>query len=433
MKYQRDGPAVMLGESTSFFPAQLAACWRAKGMEVVLVTHRLDAARALADGTRVVRSCEYETRVTRGVTAGLINPVVSRLERLVPRYKQRFEQRTGVSADTELWLPHFANYVNAAWPTVRAALAQRPRFVFGHEVTTYGLPTALCSSVPRIIFPWGGDVFTYAESSPFHFALTSYCLRNVDLIVPSSTTAALHISERFNIPAAKVKAVSWGVDRNKFRRAEGEARRSVCAKWKIDPDATVVLNPRRFRPDWGAFVSLDAFLQIASENEQTHFILFGGRDTEKFTSQARDKIVEQGFGERFTILEGEASLDVCAELMSVSDIFMSLLGRGDMRSASVLQAAAAGAAPILSDNPEYREMERMGFQSLFVSPGNVQEVVDALRVYVNDPARARAVVANNDEYLAAHEDYEVQMDRMLGLIEDVCARYFLTTKTRRHE
>ena len=433
MKYQPDGPAVMLGESSSFFPRQLAACWRSKGMEVLLVTHGTDPITQLPDGTRVVHSGDYETRFTRAVTGGLINPVISRLERLVPRFRQRFERNTGVSADTELRLQHFASYVNAAWPSVRAALAQRPRFVFGHEVTTYGLPTALCRGIPRIIFPWGGDVFTYAESSPFHFALTSFCLKEVDLIVPSSTMAARHISERFKISPEKVTAVSWGVDIEKFRRVEGEQRRIVRAKWNIKTEATVVLNPRRFRPDWGAFVSLDAFLQIASENSETHFILFGGHNTETFTKQARNTVAEKGFSDRFTILEGEASLDVCAELMSVSDVMVSLLGRGDMRSASVLQAAAAGAAPIISDNPEYREMERLGFKALFVTPGSVEDVVNALRICLNDAQRLREFVVQNDEYLAKHEDYSRQMDKMLNLINNVCERYAtkVSTKSRR--
>ena len=422
MKYHADGPAVMLGESTSFFPAQLATYWTSKGIEVVLVTNRPDAAEALPNGTPIVRSREYQTRSTRAVSGGVLHPVLRHAERLVPLFKKRFTRLTGVSADTELWLPNFAEFVIAAWPAVRAVRAQRPRFVFGHEVTTYGLPTALCRGVPRVLFPWGGDVFTYAESSPFHFALTQYCLRAVDLIVPSSTTAARHICERFKVSPDKVNAISWGVDRKKFKRAEGERRKLICAKWKIDPNATIVLNPRRFRPDWGAFVSLDAFLQIASENSATHFILFGGQDTEKFTVQARMRIDEKDLSSRFTVLEGETSLDVCAELMSISDVFVSLLGRGDMRSASVLQAAAAGAAPIVSDNVEYREMERLGFRALFVNPESIEQVVDALRTYLKDPLKTREVAAHNDRYLAQHEDYATQMDQMLQLIENLCTR-----------
>src|SRR5437773_12385820 len=118
MKYQSEGPAVMLGESTSLFPAQLAAFWRSKGIEVVLVTHRRDALPALSDGTRIVRSCEHETRLTRTVARWLMNPVLHGLERMVPRFKRRFTRMTGVSGKTELWLSSLAEYVTAAWPTI---------------------------------------------------------------------------------------------------------------------------------------------------------------------------------------------------------------------------------------------------------------------------------------------------------------------------
>jgi glycosyltransferase involved in cell wall biosynthesis len=423
MKYRSDGPAVMLGEPTSLFPAQLAAYWRSKGMEVVLVTHRRDPVPTLPDGTRVVRSWDHETRLTRMLTRRLINPVLYRMERLVPRFKQRFTRITGVSADTELWLPYFASFVAAAWSTTRAAQAQHPRFVFGHEVTTYGLPTALCRGVPRIIFPWGGDVFTYAESSPFHFALTKFCLRSVDLIVPSSKTAASHICERFGVSSAKVHHLSWGVDRQMFKKADPQKRKDVCAKWGIDHNATVVLNPRRFRPDWGAFVALEAFMQLASENSMTHFIMFGGKDTEEFTMQAQMRLEEKGLTSRFRILQGDAPIAVCAELMSVSNLFVSLLGRGDMRSASVLQAAVSGGVPVISDTPEYREMERLGFAGLFVRPDTVEDVLGALRFCLENPEAASEMVARNEVYIAKYEDYQKQMEKLLCLIDDVCADY----------
>jgi glycosyltransferase involved in cell wall biosynthesis len=392
-------------------------------MEVVLVTHRRDAPPTLPDGTRIVRSSEYETPWTRRVTRRLLNPILHRLERTVPRFKQRFTRITGVSADTELWLPYFADFVTTAWPAMRAAKAQRPRFVFGHEVTTYGLATALCFGVPRIIFPWGGDVMTYCESSPFHFAMTKFALRHVDLIIPTSTTAARHICQRFGVAPEKVRAVSWGVDGNIFKRADAEQRKVICSRWNIDPRATTILNPRRFRPVWGAFVALEAFIRVATENPLTHFILFGGKGTEEFTREARTRLEETGLSSRFTVLEGDAPLDVCAELMSVSDVFVSLLARGDMRSLSVLQAAASGGVPVVSHNPEFREMEKLGFRALFVRPESVEDLVLALRLYLLNPEKAKETAAANQRYLAEHEDYDKQMDKLLNLIDGVCASY----------
>lgn len=423
MKFCADGPAVMLCDYTSIFPAQLATYWRSKGMEVVLVTDHKDAPPSLPDGTRIVRGCEYETPLNRTVARRLMAPIVYRLENRVPRFKKKFTQATGASTETQLWMPNFASFLTGAWPLSRAALAQRPRFVFGHEAISYGPATALCRGVPRIIFPWGGDVYAYAEASPYHFAMTKYSLRAVDLIVPSSTIGARHIRERFGVPAEKVQAVSWGVDRRLFHRADNSTRDSLCAKWGIDPAAKVFLNARRFRPIWGAFLALDAFMRLAAEQPATHFILLGGLHTEEFTREARARLEAAGMLSRFTLLEGDAPLETCAELMSISDVFVSLMGLGDMRSVSVLQATAAGGIPVISDVPEYREMERVGFAALFVKPDDAEDVLAALRFCMNNASEVNAMRARNNDYIVEHEDYTKQMDKMLDLIDKVCKRY----------
>jgi glycosyltransferase involved in cell wall biosynthesis len=423
MRYSANGPAVMLCDSTSIFPAALASYWRAKGLEVLLVTQDSNAPDALADGTRILRSCDYENSLTRTVKRRLMAPVLYRLEGTVPRFKSRFSRITGVSADSELFMPEFAGNVAGAWTVAKAALAQRPRFVMGHEVTSYGLATALCRGVPRVVFPWGGDVFTYAESSPYHLALCQFLLRKIDLVVPSSTTAARHIVERFRVSPKAVKAVSWGVDRELFKPADNEQRRAICRKWSIDPSATVFLNARRFRPAWGGFVALDAFIKLASEEPSAHFVFFGGLGTEDFTRQAKQKLESEGLLSRFTLLEGETPLETCAELMSISDLFVSLLGRGDMRSVSVLQATASGAVPVISDAEEYREMARSGFSAFFVQPDSVDDVLDALRHFIQNRPAAREMVERNLIYIEQNEDYDTQMNEMLRLIDEVCSSY----------
>ncbi|MDT7604824.1 MAG: hypothetical protein QOF61_2821, partial [Acidobacteriota bacterium] len=169
--------------------------------------------------------------------------------------------------------------------------------------------------------------------------------------------------------------------------------------------------------------ALEAFIQLASEHPATHFILLGGYATEEFTRQAKARLEGEGLLSRFTLLEGHTSLEVCAELMSISDVFASLLGRGDMRSTSILQATAAGGVPIISDLPEYREMERLGFAGLFVRPGSVEDVLGALRFVIQNPASASEMVARNEIYIAEHEDHLKQMDKLLSLIDATCADY----------
>lgn len=415
------GPAVMLGNADSIFPRHLASYWRSLGMDVVIVTWNQGQSETLPDGTRIIRSCEFQTPGTHRWSRQMFN-VFQSIERLiVPLFRHRYRKKTGRLG--EPWVPYLIPFLREAFPVVRAVRSLKPQFVFGHEVSTYGIPTAFCKGVPKILFPWGGDIFLSAETSPFFYYLIKFSLQRADLIIPSSTTGAHHICERFNIPASKVRAVSWGVDRELFKKADERRREAICLKWGIDPRSRIILNSRRFHPMWGCFMALDAFTRLANEIPAIHFIMLGGVRTEPHMQQARVEITKAGLSSRFSFIEGDVPLNIVAELMSISNIFVSLLGRGDMRSGSVLQATAAGGIPVISDLPEYREMGRLGFSGFFVNPEKAEDVLKALLFCLQHPEKMREIRIQNDDYIAKYEDNKKQMDELLRMIEEVCLKY----------
>ncbi|MGH7199789.1 MAG: glycosyltransferase family 4 protein, partial [Planctomycetaceae bacterium] len=314
------------------------------------------------------------------------------------------------------WVDHFWD----AFAIARAVRALRPRFVFAQEASSYGFAAALCRRVPRIVFPWGGDVFNYAESSPFVGGMTRFALRRADLIVPSSTTAARHIARRFGVPAEKIQAVSWGVDRSLFRPADERTRAEICREYGIDPRSILVMNVRRFRPFWGSRQAMEAFRQ-AAHDARFHFLLLGGSGSEAEIEQARRELSAAGLDGRFTFLEGDRPLTKVARAMSIADVFVSLVGRGDMRSSSVLQGAAAGGVPVLLESEEYRAMVREGFAALFVPPDDPSALCEVLRELADGPGRRERIVQQNQQYLSEHEDSDRQMTRLLEAIEAVCA------------
>lgn len=419
--YDPSGPAVLLGTASSLFPLHLARHWRSLGMEVALVARDARRSEVLSDGTRLVSHRDF-SGVSDLFAKGL-SPLLHQAEKFfVYMHKSEYRRRTG-RHEPDPWEPYFVNHVLSAFSVARAARSMRPRYVFGHEVGAYGFATALCRGIPKILFPWGADVFLSAETSPLFYKLIKYSLNSADLIVPSSFTAASHICNRFEICSDKVRALSWGVDRKLFRRASFEERQRLCSRWNIDPSAMIFLNPRRFRPAWGCFVALEAFIQIALEYSNTHFVMFGGLGTEEYIGQARKKICEMGLSPRFTLLDGETSLVTCAEFMSVSDVFVSLLGLGDMRSWSVTQATASGGIPIVSDTPEYREMVKQGFSAVLVNQESVKDVYEALSFLMQHPVDVLHMRAKNNKYICDYEDYDKQMFLMLDLINEVCSRY----------
>lgn len=419
--YDPGGPAVLLADSGSLFPKELAMEWQRRGLKVSLVTSTPQASAELIPGVPIVDSRSFRRPYLRAFRA--VNPLLRYLERKVPEWnREHYRSKTG-RIEPEPWEWYWVDHFWDAFSRARAALALRPRFVFGHEAHTYGFATAMCRGVPRVIFPWGADIFNCAECSPAIYQMIRYAFNHADLIVPSSTTAAHHIPLRFKISADKVHAVSWGVDHSLFTPLSKSKRIDVCRQLGIEANSRIVLNVRRFQPLWGAFDILNAFLALADLMPNVHFVLFGGSGCGEYVGQARETIRSRNYEDRFTLLEGNVPLEQCARIMAIADVFLSLIGRGDMRSASVIQAAAAGGVPLLLDAPEYRIMEKEGFAAEFVSTRTCDEVCAAIRKLITDDERRRDIVAKNAAFLRKFEDRTVQMTKLLSLIDSACQKY----------
>ena len=123
-----------------------------------------------------------------------------------------------------------------------------------------------------------------------------------------------------------------------------------------------------------------------------------------------------------TFFDGEIPLADCAELMSVADIFTSVVRKQDIGSSAVLQAAAAGGAPILSEHSEYREMVNLGFRAQFVDINDEDTIIAAMRTYVEDESLRRSTADCNQQYISQYEDYERQMTKLLELIDQASRR-----------
>lgn len=373
----------------------------------------------LSDGTRIVSALDDPTPAER-ISFRLLSGFLDRAWSLSRRVERGRHARVEAAAGEA---PTFACPLPRAGIVARRALSLRPRFVFGMEVFQYGLATALCRGVPRILMPWGGDIYLYAEASAVSFAMVRRALSRVDLVCPSAKTAASHIAARFGIPAARIRAISWGVDRAMFRRADPGRRAVTFGRFGIDPSCRLILNVRRFVPVWGCDVALEAFRRYAREDPGAHFAMLGGAGTEGMVREAREALRDDGLEGRFTLFEGDTPFEDCADLMAAADVFLSLMRIPDMRSASIVQAACAGGIPVLSDQPEYREMERDGFRALFVDPVDTDGVVAALRESAARPTLAEEIRAANERYVGEHEDSGIQMARLLEAIGEVCEHY----------
>lgn len=400
--------AVILGNSHSIFTQQLARYWITRGIDTTIVT-----------------KTNYEPK---DISTVFVRPPQDRLSRWYFRIARRCDQfiewlykGRGHRIMGSNWKPDLVTHALYNIHMAKVVRSMKPDFVFGQEVFSYGLATALCKGYPRIIFPWGNDIYRYAHTNPIAFAITKFALRKTELVCPTSAIAAEYIRTTFRISSEKVKSISWGVkDGDIFVHASPKQRENICREYDINPNTIIVMNIRRFHPDWGANIALDAFLEIAkTEKNKYHFVFLGNSGAEDYIRNAQERVIEDGVQEQFTIIHGEIPLSECARLMSISDIFTSLMIVPDMRSSSILQAAKAGAVPILSDQQEYHVMERWGFQAHIVDVKDIDSIVFAIKHYGETPQRRQTIIAQNQNYIDKYENYEIQMEELLKEIKDI--------------
>jgi glycosyltransferase involved in cell wall biosynthesis len=392
------------------------------GIDAQIVTRRWSGDRILQDAIPVRVTSDTETKIRRGAY-GWLERAAWQVESRVAAYQaSRYSAAMGSETSYRPFLsPCLADAIGIS----RYVREMRPQFVCGQEVFAYGLATAFSWNVPRLLMPWGGDVYMYSETTSVAFAGVRHALRHVDLVVPGSPLARDHLHRRFGVSNDHMHCGGlWALDRKRFQPASETARLGVCARFGIDPSALVVMNVRRFFPAWGSDLAFGAFVRFAKEHASAHFVLLGGSGTEAFVAAARDVLGREGLSGRFTLFDGDIALEDCAALMSITDIFVSLMREQDMRPlASILEAAACGGAPIIGDQPEYRAMERQGFSGTLCAPGDVEPVVEALRRYAASPAVRAQTARRNLAYLDEHENGRQQAVDLLRLVRSICDRY----------
>jgi glycosyltransferase involved in cell wall biosynthesis len=413
---------VILGSADSLFVGMLAEQFQRRG-HVVHVVSLQDRGPAMPSGVAVIDARLGRSWAGRAALRA-VRPIAHAIQRRwMERSLSRFRAATGEQRPEE-WEWALWDQLEHAWRLSRIVMALQPRCVVGQELAGYGVPAALCRGVPRIMHPWGSDIFVTPESWPGADRLIRFAVRRADLLIPSSASAVEHLARRFGVSAERVCGVSFGVDPDSVVAISSEERARLCGKWGIDPNRVVVQNCRQFRRRWGCEEALAAFLLLAKERENTHFVLLGGASGVPEMDEARSRIEAAGLQGRFTVLQRRLSLQEYNELAQLSDVSVSLMTRADMRSASVLAHAAAGTPQVIAEHPEYRAMERNGFRATFVDPQDAAAAAAAMREYVDHPLLRQEVGEANRRYTLAHENQPRQLEIIMSRIDEVCRRHY---------
>ncbi len=296
--------------------------------------------------------------------------------------------------------------------------ATRPDVVHTRNVESffYGFVGARISRVPALVHSEHGRTF---DDRPARFAVQRFMTRHTDAVFTVSEQLKSDLVRHVGMPASAVEVLHNGVDFGRFDRvatthdaADGlVARDRVRDAWGVPREAIVVGSVGRLVAVKNYALLLRA---VAASRLDVRVVLAGDGPERGALETLADSL---GIASRVHFLGHCNDVD---RLLPAFDVFV-LPSISEGMSNTLLEAMAAGVAPVASDVGGNREIVRDGLDGLLF-PSDDQATLEAhLQALCTDaPRRARVAAAARERARAAFDirtmiaRYEQLYERVLG-------------------
>ena len=296
-----------------------------------------------------------------------------------------------------------------AVPGLRRELERfAPDLVDAHFVPNYGLMGALSGFRPLSVAAWGSDLLV--SPGPLRSARSRFVLGHAALVLCDAANLA-EAACRAGADPARVRTISWGVDRGLFRPAPGR-------------EHGLLLSTRMHEDVYDLETVIEGAARVIAAHPQAQLVLAGdGSRRAALERLAASRL--PGGRHRFV---GRLTPAEMAGWLARAEVYVSA-SRSDSTSQSLLEAMAAGALPVVSDIPGNREWvsdgdranagDRRGLVGLaqLFAPGDAQGLADAVERALGDAAWAGRARARNAEVIAARGDWGVNLSRIESCFE----------------
>jgi L-malate glycosyltransferase len=305
-------------------------------------------------------------------------------------------------------------YGNALWkPCLYRPLiaAFRPDVVHGFEATYSGLATAWSGPWPKVLSPWGRDIYVDANRGRLPGWMIRHALHRADRITCNDESIGPYLRERFGLPLDKIRPFSWGVDLATFAPRDDASIAAERSELGIPPGAPVVFSPRKWGSNWGAERIARALPDILAEVPDAHVVLISPLPSHPDGRALRDRLNREPFAAKLHWLDPDQSPDRMARLFALADAFVSAAPR-DLLSLTILEGMAVGCLPVLSDMPAYRKYARDGETALLVRGDSPEAWAAAVIRALRDESLRREASAENRERMRREENAATNMPKM---------------------
>lgn len=259
--------------------------------------------------------------------------------------------------------------------------------------------------IPILVMLQGDDVFLDELEEPWRGQVLSAMRQlasEADGFITFSKFYREHISEVFGIPGEKFHITPLGL--------QTEGSEDVLASREEGRSGKTVGYFARLAPEKGFDLAVDAFLQLAADDDEIRFEAGGwlSEKDEAFVERQREKIHSAGLSARSQIHvspDGEAKM----EMLSRVDVFTVPARFIEPKGLSVLEAMACGIPVVVPNRGAYPEMIASSGGGLLCEPENSTDLaaqigsllVDSDRCHeIGRQARAWVLRENSREAMA---------------------------------
>ena len=263
-----------------------------------------------------------------------------------------------------------------------------PDLVIGYYVTSYGLMATLSWDGPLVVAAAGSDIMRTADI--LRAQIARFVLKRCDLVV----SWAEHMSRALITRGAdskRIMVLPRGIDTATFS-ADGPVCRPAT------PFSIVWTRSlkRVYDPD----TAIRGFERFVRSGHDAHFTMLGDGQLARHIETLADQL---GIASRLTRLGVIAHASAIAQHLRGADVYLSA-AVSDGASASLFEAMACGAFPVVADIPANREWITHGRNGLLFPPGDAVALANALADAFDSAALRDAAVDVNTELVQKRLD-----------------------------
>jgi glycosyltransferase involved in cell wall biosynthesis len=300
--------------------------------------------------------------------------------------------------------------------------AFRPDVVHGFEAYYNGWATAWAGPFPKVLSPWGRDVYTDGVGGGLGGWMVHQALKRVDRITCNDESIGPFLKKAYGIAPEKIAPFSWGIDLRVFSKADAAAVEEGRKALGIEPGDRVILSPRKWGHQWGADRIVRALPRVLAAVPRSVAVLLGPAPANPEGPSLKRELEVACDPGRLRWVEPNQSPEAMAQLFSLAEVFVSA-PPSDLLSLTILEGMACGCFPVLSELTAYAKHTADPRRAIRVDTSSPERLASALIEALENEALRENAALLNCQAMRREEDATINMQKMEGVYEEAIAAH----------